>query len=56
VGRREASPARLVVSAPQLALNLLSDDHRAVAAEAQYVSAGVPALVAATVFGIARLP
>jgi len=50
------APGVLVVGAPQLALNLLSDDDRTVAAEAQYVSAVLPALVAATVFGIARLP
>jgi uncharacterized membrane protein len=50
------APGALLFGAPQLALNLLSDDDRTVAAEAQYVSAVLPALVAATVFGIARLP
>jgi len=49
------APGALVVGAPQLMLNLLSDEDRTVAPEAQYVSAVLPGLVAATVFGVARL-
>jgi uncharacterized membrane protein len=50
-----ASPLLMAGAAPQLAVNLLSDWPATTSAKEHYASATIPYLLAATIFGLARL-